>query len=282
MTRKICAIALCFSAIVFAKTPEGNEPYYSEAEKQELVDESVRKFAKAKHEKILEVPVSTEGEEDYLKGKDTANDPLESFNRAVHVFNGILDMILLEPLAYMYRDATPDVFQSGVSNFCANIYSPLHAVNHLLQANMNDFFQTTCAFVINTVFGGFGLVDMAEDIGFKRKKATFDQTLACWGMESGPYLVLPIFGATSFRGALGIGGDMFLDPVSSAISNEKNTRHKSHKNLYLAVWGIDIVDKRAKMIPAIEEIKKAPDPYIAVRSAAEQRRIAMEEELKSR
>ncbi|CAO5675094.1 MAG: hypothetical protein HEEMFOPI_00175 [Holosporales bacterium] len=256
---------------------------YSEAEKQDLVDESIEKFAKKKHKnKIVHVPVTDEND-DYLKESEVINDPLEGLNRAIHTFNGILDFLFLEPLSYMYRDALPQPVQTGFSNFWSNLESPLCCLNHLFQANMNDFFQTGLSFILNSTFGILGIFNVAEDCGLTRKKASLDQTLACWGVPSGPYLVIPIFGPSSLRGGVGLVGDMFLDPVDWYAKNKSRQGDNTYKNFYYAVWGIHLVDVRSTLIDYINaEIKTAKDPYAVIRSVTNQRRIAMENELKSR
>jgi phospholipid-binding lipoprotein MlaA len=255
---------------------------YSEAEKKAMVDKSLKKFAKEKHKELIVVK-QPDPYDDYITGGPAIKDPLEKFNRVIYIFNGILDMLLLEPLAYMYRDALPQMAQTGISNLISNAFSPLYCVNHLLQADMNAFFKTAGAFLVNTLFGGLGLFDMAEGMGLKRKINSFDRTLARWGMESGPYLILPFFGSSSFRGLYGLAGDMMLDPMAVVVANKSRSHNHHHqqKNIYLAVWGISIVEKRAQIIPFIEDVKKnSIDSYVAIRSAYDQRRIAMEEDEK--
>lgn len=258
------------------------EEKYPEAEKKAMVHKSLKKFAKNKHKEIIVVE-QPDPYEEYMVGAPAIQDPLEKFNRVIYTFNAVLDMIILEPLAYMYRDALPYMVQTGVANVISNAFSPLYAVNHLLQADMNSFFKTTGAFVVNTLFGGLGLFDMAEGMGLKRKTNSFDQTLARWGMESGPYLILPFLGSSSFRGVYGLVGDQMLDPMAFVVANKSRSHNHHHqqKNIYLAVWGISIIEKRAQIIPFIEDIKKnSIDSYVAIRTAYDQRRIAMEEDVK--
>jgi phospholipid-binding lipoprotein MlaA len=272
------------AASVVAPKPAPNilqEEKYPEAEKKAMVHKSLKKFAKKKHKELIVVK-QPDPYDDYMTGAPAIQDPLEKFNRVIYTFNAVLDMLILEPLAYMYRDALPQMAQTGVANVIFNAFSPLYAVNHLFQADMDAFFKTTGAFVVNTLFGGLGLFDMAEGMGLKRKMNSFDQTLARWGMESGPYLILPFFGSSSFRGLYGLAGDTMLDPMAFVVANKSRSHnhHYQQKNIYLAVWGISIVEKRAQIIPFIEDVKKnSIDSYVAIRSAYDQRRIAMEEEV---
>ncbi|MDP1895326.1 MAG: MlaA family lipoprotein, partial [Hydrogenophaga sp.] len=48
-------------------------------------------------------------------------DPLEPFNRDMSVFNESVDSMVLKPVATVYRDATPDLVRTGVSNFFSNL-----------------------------------------------------------------------------------------------------------------------------------------------------------------
>ena len=173
----------------------------------------------------------------------------------------------------------------GVDNFFTNMTSPLYAVNHLLQGEMDAFFQTSLSFVINTVFGGLGLVDMASGLGLENKSAWFNQTLATWGIESGPYLVLPFFGSSSFRGMFGIGTDFMINPVGMIVKNDKRhtNRHMQQRNLYLALWGVQIITEREKVIEFLEDLQKnSLDMYAAMRNVTYQRDKQMEDDIKAR
>lgn len=271
-----------FCSIALAETNNNTKStQYSDKELNAIVQNDVKQFAKKKKQTIVEIPTT---QNDYMEDVDDVYDPLEKFNRVIHIFNGALDMIILEPLAYMYRDTLPTPVQTGVSNFWTNIEAPLYCVNHLLQFNMNDFFQTASAFVLNSTVGILGLFDFSEKLDLKRKNASFDQTLSYWGIAAGPYLVLPIFGASSIRGAFGVVGDMYLDPVSMLAEQraKKSDRFLNESRLYLTVWGIHLIDDRAGMIDLVNEIKKVDDPYSTIRSGVIQKRKAMEREAKQR
>ncbi|MBP9752517.1 MAG: VacJ family lipoprotein [Proteobacteria bacterium] len=278
----LCSLTLSAENIINAE--EVNTHPYSEAEKQKLVDKLIEKFANEKHKnKIIHVPPMADENDDYLKESEEINDPLEGLNRAIHTFNGILDFLFLEPLSYMYRDALPNPVQKSFSNFWTNLQAPLYCLNHLFQANMNDFFQTGVSFLVNSTFGLLGFFDISSDVDLKRTSASFDQTLACWGIPAGPYLVVPIFGASSLRGGVSIVGDMFLDPISWYTKSKARDGNNNYKHFYYAAWGIHLVDTRSTLIDYINaEVKPAKDPYAVIRSATNQRRIAMENELKSR
>lgn len=254
------------------------EPY-SKAETQKMVDDDLARFAKKKHGNLIKV----QDDDDYAEGKGEFEDPLEPLNRCVFFVNGGLDIILFEPLAHIYRNIVPNKLKTGFDNFWDNLQSPLYAVNHLLQGEMDAFFQTTLSFTLNTLFGGLGLFDMAEGVGLKNHRAYFGQTLATWGMESGPYLVLPVVGSSTFRGTFGLLGDFMLDPIGMITKNTSrhSNRHKQQRNLYLALYGVSIIAEREKLIEFLEDIQKnAIDPYVAIRNAYYQKTKDMESKIK--
>lgn len=266
-----------------SKTEEIKVQEYTKQEKQELVDAELKRFAKKKHGAIIEI--KEDENDDYGAGIGGYDDPLEPLNRLVFNINGALDIMLFEPLAHIYRNLTPSVARTGVDNFLNNLSSPLYAVNHLLQGEMDAFFQTTCSFVINTLFGGLGMVDMAEGMGLENKQAWFGQTLASWGIESGPYLVLPLFGSSSFRGMFGIAGDFMINPVGMIVKNDHrhSNRHLQQRNLYMAMWGVQIISEREKVIEFLEDLQKnSIDIYVSMRNVMYQRNKKMEEDISAR
>jgi len=52
------------------------------------------------------------------------------------------------------------------------------------------------------------MFEVAEDWDLAKQRGDFGQTLSVWGLGSGPYLVLPLFGPSNFRDGLGLGADM--------------------------------------------------------------------------
>ena len=266
-----------------SKSAEVKVQEYTKQEKQELVDAELKRFAKKKHGAVIEI--KEDEHDDYGAGAGGYDDPLEPLNRVVFNINGALDIILFEPLAHIYRNITPSVARSGVDNFLNNLASPLYAVNHLLQGEMDAFFQTTCSFVINTLFGGLGMIDMADGLGLDNKQAWFGQTLASWGIESGPYLVLPLFGSSTFRGMFGIAGDFMINPVGMIVKNDHrhSNRHLQQRNLYMAMWGVQIISEREKVIEFLDDLQKnSLDIYASMRNVMYQRDQKMEKDINAR
>jgi phospholipid-binding lipoprotein MlaA len=148
-------------------------------------------------------------------------DPLEPFNRDVSAFNESVDSMVLKPVATVYRDVTPDLVRTGVSNFFSNLGDVWSFINASLQLRPREASENFLRFGVNTAFGLGGVLDIASEMGIERTRLDFGQTLGRWGVPSGPYLVLPIFGPSSFRDAAGFSvearGDLIqgLDSVST-------------------------------------------------------------------
>jgi phospholipid-binding lipoprotein MlaA len=148
-------------------------------------------------------------------------DPLEPFNRDVSAFNESVDSVVLKPVATVYRDVTPDLVRTGVSNFFSNLGDVWSFINASLQLRPREASENFLRFGVNTAFGLGGVLDIASEMGIERTRLDFGQILGRWGVPSGPYLVLPIFGPSSFRDAAGFSvearGDLIqgLDSVST-------------------------------------------------------------------
>ena len=150
-------------------------------------------------------------------------DPLEPFNRNVSAFNEAVDSAVLKPVATVYRDVTPDMVRTGVSNFFSNLSDVWSFTNATLQLRPREAGENFLRVGVNTAFGLGGVLDVASEMGIERTRLDFGQTLGRWGVPAGPYLVLPIFGPSSVRDAAGFGielsGDLVQDIPSTATRN---------------------------------------------------------------
>jgi phospholipid-binding lipoprotein MlaA len=155
-----------------------------------------------------DVPKSPEAQADALR----VNDPLESMNRVTFDVNDFLDRLLIKPLTELYRFAIPDEVRERIANIIANMGEPVIFANNLLQGEISNAGITAERFLINTTLGGAGMFEVASDWGLQKQMGDFGQTLSVWGVGSGPYLVLPLFGPSNFRDAAGLGADMTMSP----------------------------------------------------------------------
>jgi len=141
-------------------------------------------------------------------------DPLEGWNRGVQTFNDNLDTYAMKPLAQGYQWIMPEFADQGVTNFFSNIEDIVVTINDLLQFKIVQSGQDGARFIVNTVAGVGGFIDVAEMIELPKHKEDFDQTLGVWGLPMGPYLVLPFFGPSSPRGVGGLIGDAAMNPIT--------------------------------------------------------------------
>ncbi len=190
-------------------------------------------------------------------------DPLESFNRGVFAFNEGLDQVLFKPAATVYKELTPRLVRTGVGNFLGNLEDAWSFVNSVLQGKgrhaMDNFFRVG----VNTTFGLLGVLDVAAEMQIERHAEDFGQTLGSWGVGSGPYLVLPLFGPSSIRDAAALPVDFQGDLVSKA--DPVATRN--------ALRVLNVLDVRANLLglsSSLDDI--ALDKYSFTRDAYLQRR----------
>jgi phospholipid-binding lipoprotein MlaA len=136
------------------------------------------------------------------------DDPWEGFNRRMYYFNAKADEYVLLPVVAGYKAITPDILEVGFSNFFSNIGEFPVFINSLLQGKPSVAVETLSRFTVNTTVGFLGFFDVATSIGLDEQNEDFGQTLGVWGVNSGPYIVLPFLGPSSLRDVTGAGIDM--------------------------------------------------------------------------
>ncbi len=134
-------------------------------------------------------------------------DPWESYNRGIFKFNKGLDRAILKPVATGYKAVMPDFAETGVSNFFSNLGDVPNAFNNLLQGKLKAAGTDTLRFLTNSTIGVVGLFDFASNFGLEKHSEDFGQTLATWGMPSGPYFMLPVLGPSTLRDTGGLAVD---------------------------------------------------------------------------
>jgi phospholipid-binding lipoprotein MlaA len=200
-------------------------------------------------------------------------DPLEPFNRGVYHFNDTVDHLLLKPAAQIYTGVVPQIARTGVHNFFSNISDILNALNSFLQARPEQGFDSVARVTVNTTFGLLGMIDVASAFKIPKHNNDFGLTLARWGVDSGPYLVLPFFGPSDFRDAVGLGVDAYAD-AQYYIFRDVPTRN--------TLYGLRIIDNRAQLLKASNILEQAAlDPYTFTRDAYQQRRRAQVSNVRS-
>jgi phospholipid-binding lipoprotein MlaA len=185
-------------------------------------------------------------------------DPFEGMNRGIFEFNDVFDRFLLRPIAWAYGKVMPDVAKTSVRNFFRNLGSPARFANDAMQGTVDDAGNTLMRFLINTTIGVGGLFEVAEDWGFPYKPSDFGITMHTYGVNGGPYLMLPLLGPTTFRDGTGLIVDMALDPFSWLADTAVNG----------GLLGGRVVTTRERLIEPLDDLRKGSlDYYAALRSA---------------
>ena len=193
-------------------------------------------------------------------------DPWEGFNRKMFSFNDRLDVYVLEPAAKGWDYVMPDVVQRSIDRFFDNLDFPILFLNDLLQWKPRDAGVTLARFLINTSAGLGGFFDPAADVHLQKKWEDFGQTLGWWGVASGPYLVLPIFGPSDPRDTLGT----LVDAQMRVYT------YFAPFYVPIAVTTTRTVNLRSLFLEEIRNNKEsALDYYVFVRNAYAQRRRAL-------
>jgi len=187
-------------------------------------------------------------------------DPWESMNRAVFRFNDTLDRWALKPIAKGYQKVTPDVVEDGVHNVFRNLGEVKNLANNLLQFKLHDAGVDTARFLFNSSFGLLGFFDVATKMGLQRNDEDFGQTLGRWGVNSGPYLVLPLFGPSTVRDTVALYPDSFTSQYR--YINDVPVRN--------SMFALNIVDTRASLLGT--ERLVVGDKYRFIRNAFLQNR----------
>jgi phospholipid-binding lipoprotein MlaA len=190
-------------------------------------------------------------------------DPYEGYNRAMFNFNDKVDEYALKPVATGYKNITPSFVQTGVGNFFGNLGDAWTAVNQFLQGNGEAGMTDVTRFALNSTLGILGLFDIASEAGLPKHKEDFGQTLGVWGVNSGPYLVLPLLGPSTVRDTVALPADFAGDIW----------RYKDPTNVRNMGAVLRVVDTRAGLLDASTLLEAASlDRYEFLRDGYLQRR----------
>ncbi|WP_298212780.1 VacJ family lipoprotein [Acidovorax sp.] len=193
-------------------------------------------------------------------------DPLESYNRSMTNFNEHVDALVLKPVAIAYKEATPAPVRTGVSNFFANLGDVWSFVNNVLQLRGEAAASSFMRVNVNTFMGLGGVLDIASELGIERYRQDFGLTLGRWGVDTGPYFVLPVLGPSTVRDAFALLVDFngnplsYVDPVSARNS----------------LYALRAVDVRSNLLragavldsAALDKYSFTRDVYLQVRNQA--------------
>jgi phospholipid-binding lipoprotein MlaA len=193
-------------------------------------------------------------------------DPYEETNRAVHRFNLELDRAVLNPVADAYGAATPELLRLLIRNGLSTLALPGDFINHVLQGEPMPALRTAGRLGLNLVFG-LGVLDPATEFGLPRERTDFGLTLGRWGVDAGPYLVLPLMGPSTPRHLVGRAGDLAASPTAWAgLAGAEGA-------LTVPVNALRVIETRHREDDQIETVLyESADSYATLRSVYLQRR----------
>ncbi|MBI1173697.1 MAG: VacJ family lipoprotein [Sideroxydans sp.] len=193
-------------------------------------------------------------------------DPLEPLNRGIYQFNEVVDKAVVTPAAKGYNAIMPTAGRVMVHNFFSNLDDVIVTLNELLQFKLVSAFSDSGRLLINSTVGVFGLVDVATTVGYPKHREDFGQTLGVWGVENGPYLVVPFLGPSTLRDSIG-------DLVDSKPSRISRISHMRTRN---QVYALKAVNRRSELLTQEKVLDQAVlDRYSFIRDAYLLRRQSM-------
>lgn len=196
------------------------------------------------------------------------DDPLQGFNRRMYQFNRFADKVAIRPVAKAYVKVTGPKERVLISNFFANLRTPITIINEVLQGRPLPALQSTGRFLINSTVGFLGIFDPASEMRLPAHPTDFGVTLARWGVPEGPYIVLPMVGPTTLRDVWRLPVDSYFDPMGWYAREHDLKWHAQ----YLPSVAY-LVTLRASALPLDPIIDTSYDPYVFMRDAYRQNRL---------
>jgi phospholipid-binding lipoprotein MlaA len=189
------------------------------------------------------------------------SDPWEPFNRDLYAVHDAVDQAVLEPVARGYRAVTPRPLRQGVLNILRNLRGPAVFANDVLQGEFGRAGATAARFGINTTIGIAGIFDPATSMGLERHDEDFGQTLAVWGVDSGPYLFIPLLGPSNVRDTTGRIVDAVFDPLRW-VGGDNIEDWRVARTVTAGIAARELV------LEAVDDIRRdSVDPYTSFRTS---------------
>lgn len=200
-----------------------------------------------------------------MQARQEANDPFEPVNRYLFDVNLAADDLVINPIATMYREGVPEPYRNGIRNFLDNLQMPVTILNSALQGDWENTVDASVSFFINTTAGLGGIFDIPGNFDHEPRREDFGQTLAVWGVDEGPYVMLPLLGPSNTRDTAGLAVDILTDPLTYLLSPV----------LSYARGGSQGVQERSDLGEEYDTMRRTSiDFYAAVRSLYRQNRHA--------
>jgi phospholipid-binding lipoprotein MlaA len=189
----------------------------------------------------------------------------------VFAFNEGFIRWVMRPISRGYQAVVPRFLRDMVVRGFDNLESPVILANDLMQLDPCRAGRTIGRFALNTVVGIAGMFDVAAEMGVPRHDTDFGETLARWGVRSGPYLVLPVLGPSTARDTLGELVDTTLRPEIWLLGGFPSLTLTGGD-------GLSTYDIQSERLDALRDT--SIDFYAALRSAYLMDRDARVEELR--
>jgi phospholipid-binding lipoprotein MlaA len=199
---------------------------------------------------------------------DDASDPFEPVNRAMLGVNVAADRAVVGPAARAYGEYTPGFVRSGIGNVLRNLREPVVFANLILQGQPGPAFDSAFRFAANTTVGLGGLFDVAEREGVPRHEADFGETLAVWGVDEGPYLVLPFLGPSTVRDTGGRIADRYAHPFNWSANEPDDAIRWTERVLRVGEIRLELEETFERMAQEDTDERDpaaASDPYVLLR-----------------
>ena len=188
------------------------------------------------------------------------DDPWRELNERLFRLNDYFDQLIVRPVATGYTLFIPRIARQGIGNFFSNIDDINVLVNDLLQLKLDAALNDSGRLLVNSTLGLAGVLDIASGFGLYKNEEDFGQTLGHWGVGSGPYVMLPVFGASNVRDSFGLVLDTLFNPI----------QYHDDESFRLTLFLVEETDSRSGLL-ALDELITG-DRYLFVREAYVQRR----------
>lgn len=201
----------------------------------------------------------------------SSEDPFEPVNRVMHEFNKVSDTVLLNPVSKVYDAVTDADVQQIVANAASNLNEPRNAVNHVLQGEIEAAAINSTRFIYNSTVGILGMRDPAANLGLFPAPTNFNQTMAKWGVDEGPYVELPVLGPNTFRSVAGLVVDTQINPLTQFMDANAFRNY----NYFVILSRINDRARYGNLVDML--LYQSPDSYLATRLAYLQSQRSMSE-----
>lgn len=259
----VCLVSSGFITSTHATTPSTEEAAQEETAEVIVADSSSKTkssrldaLKELKSVKAKDLKVNANAAQ-----PDEVKDPLQPLNRQIYAFNDMLDRNVARPLALQYTKKVPGEVRGSYRQFRKNLGEPWNAVNQLIQGRPLRAAKTLGRFSLNTITT-LGMADPARRLGLDTEEENFGTTLGYFGVPSGPYVMLPIYGPSTFRDGFGTLVDGQARPQKYILDD--------NDRLYWSEQVMRGVDTRSQLLD-VEQVLQG-DKYAAIRDIYLQRK----------